>query len=58
MPLPAKFLNHKTMEGKSKETVTAFFPGIGKVEISTERAEQIRRLQKMIHEQRAKANTN
>jgi hypothetical protein len=36
----------------SKKTVTAIFPGIGKVEISAERANQILRLQKMIREQR------
>lgn len=36
-----------------KETVTAYFPGgIGKVEITKERAAQIKRLQKMIREQR------
>ena len=34
-----------------KNTVTAFFPGIGKVEISKERAQQILRLQKLIKEQ-------
>jgi hypothetical protein len=35
-----------------KETVTAYFPGgIGKVEISKQRADQIKRLQKMIKEQ-------
>lgn len=33
-----------------KQTVTAFFPGIGKVEISKERAEQIRNLQKIIRD--------
>ena len=36
----------------SKKTVTAIFPGIGKVEISIERAQQIKRLQKLIREQR------
>lgn len=36
------------MEKEKIETVTAFFPGIGKVEISKERAEQIKRLQKII----------
>jgi hypothetical protein len=39
---------------KAKETVTAIFPGIGKVEISKERAEQIKRLQKLIRENREK----
>lgn len=34
-----------------KETVTAYFPGgIGKVEISKERADQIKRLQKIINQ--------
>jgi len=37
-----------------KQTITAIFPGIGKVEISKERAEQILRLQKMIKEHYAK----
>jgi hypothetical protein len=38
----------------SKKTVTAIFPGgIGKVEISIERAQQILRLQKLIREQQA-----
>lgn len=41
------------MEPK-KQTVTAIFPGIGPVEISKERADQIRRLQKIIREQREK----
>lgn len=44
------------MEPK-KQTVTAIFPGIGKVEISKERADQIRRLQKIIREQREKQQT-
>ena len=35
-----------------KQTVTATFPGIGKVEISKERAEQIRNLQKIIRERK------
>jgi hypothetical protein len=39
------------METK-KQTVTAIFPGIGKIEISKERARQILRLQKIIREQR------
>jgi len=39
---------------KTKETITAIFPGIGKVEISKERADQIRRLQKIIREQDGK----
>lgn len=39
------------METK-KQTVTAIFPGIGKVEISKERASQILRLQKIIRERR------
>lgn len=38
----------------AKTTVTAIFPGIGPVEISKERADQILRLQKIIKEQRAK----
>ena len=41
----------------SKKTVTAIFPGgIGKVEISIERAQQILRLQKLIREQRETSN--
>jgi hypothetical protein len=40
-----------------KETVTAYFPGIGKVEISKERALQILRLQKIIREREEKNNT-
>lgn len=43
---------------KKKDTVTAIFPGIGKVEISKERAAQILRLQKLIREQREKQQTN
>lgn len=35
---------------KNEKTVTATFPGIGKVEISRERAAQILRLQKDIRE--------
>lgn len=36
---------------ETKKTVTAFFPGgIGKIEISIERAEQIKRLQRIIKE--------
>ena len=46
------------METK-KETVTAWFPGgIGTVEISKERAEQIKRLQKIIKERPAKEIEN
>jgi hypothetical protein len=42
-----------------KQTVTATFPGIGKVEITRERAEQILRLQKMIREgKQLKAKTD
>ena len=44
-----------------KTTVTAIFPGIGKVEISRERAEQIRRLQQIIRERKepeSKSKTN
>ena len=41
-----------------KDTVTAIFPGIGKVEISKERAAQILRLQKLIREKREKQQTN
>lgn len=37
-----------------KTTVTAHFPGIGKVEISKERATQIRNLQRIIREQQEK----
>ena len=45
------------METK-KETVTAWFPGgIGKIEISTKRAEQIKRLQRIIRE-RDETNTS
>jgi hypothetical protein len=41
---------------KSKETITATFPGgIGKVEISRQRAEQIVRLQRIIKKQRDEA---
>ena len=36
-----------------KLTITATFPGIGKVEISKERAEQILRLQKIIRKHEA-----
>jgi hypothetical protein len=39
---------------EAKKTVTAFFPNIGKVEISRERAEQILRLQKIIRENQPK----
>ena len=44
----------------TKKTVTAIFPGgIGKVQISVERAQQILRLQKIIREQReASSNQN
>lgn len=35
---------------KAKNTVTAIFPGIGKIEISKERAEQIKRLQKIMRD--------
>ena len=35
---------------KNNNTVTAYFPGIGKVQISRQRAEQIKRLQKIISE--------
>ncbi len=38
------------MKREPKTTVTATFPGIGKVEISRERADQILRLQKIIRE--------
>lgn len=41
------------MKTNAKTTVTAIFPGIGKVEISQERAAQIRNLQRIIREQRA-----
>lgn len=41
------------MKTITKTTVTAIFLGIGKVEISKERADQIRNLQKLIREQRA-----
>jgi hypothetical protein len=41
------------MKAKGKQTVIASFPGIGPVEISKERAEQIVRLQRII-----KANRN
>lgn len=37
-----------------KKTVTAIFPGIGKVEISRERAAQIKNLQRIIREQKEK----
>ncbi|KOH47058.1 hypothetical protein [Sunxiuqinia dokdonensis] len=39
---------------KNKKTYTAHFPGIGKVEISKERAERILWLQKVIREQNEK----
>lgn len=41
------------MKSQNKQTVTATFPGIGKVEISQERAAQIRNLQKIITERKA-----
>lgn len=41
-----------------KETVTANFPGIGNVEITKERAEQIKRLQNLIRENDKNKNTN
>ena len=41
-------IDERTLQ--KKNTVTAIFPGIGKVEISKERAEQIKRLQKIIGE--------
>jgi hypothetical protein len=44
------------LNNMKKDTVTATFPGIGKVEISMERAEQIKRLQKMIRENDVKQN--
>ena len=34
----------------SNDTITAIFPGIGKVQISRQRAEQIKGLQKIISE--------
>ena len=37
-----------------KDTITAIFPGIGPVEISRQRAAQIKNLQRIILEQRAK----
>jgi len=41
------------MADKKKKTVTAYFPvGIGRVEISKERADQIKRLQKIIRERK------
>ncbi|MDP2335931.1 MAG: hypothetical protein Q8N05_05695 [Bacteroidota bacterium] len=45
------------MEKQPKKTVTATFPGIGKVEISKERADKIRWLQKIIRERSEKVNT-
>lgn len=39
---------------KKKGTVKATIPGVGEVEISKERAEQIRNLQKLIKEGQAK----
>lgn len=39
-----------------KNTVTATFPGIGPVEISRERAEQIVRLQRIIKKERSEAH--
>lgn len=41
-----------------KDTVTAIFPGIGKVEISKERAAQIKRLQKDIKEREVLCKQN
>jgi hypothetical protein len=38
------------MSKKIKTTVTAIFPGIGPVEITKERADQIRRLQRIIRD--------
>lgn len=40
------------------KTVTANFPGIGNVQISIERAKQIKRLQKIILDQRAQVEKN
>ena len=40
----------------TKNTVTAIFPGIGKLEISKERAAQILRLQKIIRERKYNNN--
>ena len=42
----------------AKETVTAIFPGIGKIEITKQRAEQIKRLQRIIREQRLRESKN
>ncbi|WP_423126404.1 hypothetical protein [Gaoshiqia sp. Z1-71] len=39
---------------KKKTTVTAHFPGIGKVEISKERADRIKWLQSVIRERKEK----
>lgn len=48
-------LNELNLEIKSKsKTVTAFFPGLGNVQISQARAAQILRLQKIIKEQNNK----
>lgn len=41
---------------KEKTTVTAHFPGIGKVEISKERAERILWIQRVIRERKANDN--
>ena len=38
---------------KSNNTVTAYFPGIGNIQISRQRAEQIKELQKIIRERNA-----
>lgn len=40
--------------GKVKQTVTAILPGIGKIEISKQRAERIKWLQKIIRERESK----
>jgi hypothetical protein len=37
-------------KAENEKTVTAYFPGIGKVQITRQRAEQIKRLQQIISE--------
>ncbi len=49
-------INKKLEMETKKTTVTATFPGIGKVEISRERADKILWLQKIIREHESKTS--
>lgn len=44
------------MSAENKKTYTATFPGVGKIEISKERAERILWLQKVIRERNQNKN--